>query len=455
MRLTRRQFLKLSGIAGVGAALGGCGGAGRPLVATGPALGDAYDGPPVTISYWNGFTGGDGPAMRQLVDDFNAGQDRITVEQNTVRWQQYYQRVVAAIHAGKGPDVGALHIEQLATQAARQTINPLDDVVDELGVGADDYPEQVWARGEYGGRRYGLPFDVHSLASYCNLDLLEQAGIDTQPATAEELQQQLAALVDADVPTPFWMPNLWPAHLIFLSLLWQLGGEPYAEDGSRATFDSDGGVEALQWMRRQVDEGASPANVAIDSQYTAFKNGEGAFTWDGIWQINDLQTTAPDLRWGVAPIPQIGDQPAVWANSHQLVLFRSRTPDDNRLMAAKAFLKFLAEQSAAWSAAGMIPARNSAREAPEFREAPQAPVAEAIPAMRFLPTLPGVPDVQAQTLEIAVSEAILGLQEPEAALRGAAVRATQLMQANLQRFGVRRSRSAARFVEPGSANVRG
>jgi multiple sugar transport system substrate-binding protein len=434
MSLTRRQFLRMAGMAGVGAAVGGCGGAGAPLIATGPALGDAYDGPPVTISYWNGFTGGDGPAMRQLVADFNASQDRITVEQNTVRWQQYYQRVIAAIHAGKGPDVGALHIEQLGTLAARQTVNPIEDVVDELGVGPDDYPQEVWARGEYDGHRYGIPLDVHSLASYSNLDLLEQAGIDAPPTTADELQQQLTALIDADVPTPFWMPNLWPAHLMFLSLLWQFGGEPYAEDGSRATFDSAAGVEALQWMRRQIDEGFSPANVAIDSQYTAFKNGEGAFTWDGIWQINDLQTTAPDLRWGVAPLPQIGDQPAVWANSHQLVLFRSRAPDDNRLMAAKAFVKYLAEQSAAWSAAGMIPALNAAREVPEFTEAPQAPVADAIPAMRFLPTLPGVPDVQAQTLEIAVSETLLGLAEPEAALQGAAARATQLMQANQRKF---------------------
>ena len=35
---------------------------------------------------------------------------------------------------------------------------------------------------------------------------------------------------------------------MFLSLLWQFGGEPYAEDGSAATFDSDAGVQALSWM---------------------------------------------------------------------------------------------------------------------------------------------------------------------------------------------------------------
>ena len=342
--------------------------------------------------------------------------------------------MVAAVHAGKGPDVGAMHLEQLATQAARQTINPLDDVLGELELDGAQYPTRVWEAGTYEGVRYGVPLDVHSLASYANKELLGQADLDKQPGTGEELQQSMQSLVDAGVETPFWMPNRWPAHLMFLSLIWQFGGEPYAEDGSRATFAEDPGVEALTWMREQVDKKFSPANVAPDTQYTAFKNGEGVFTWDGIWQINDLQTTAPDLQWDIAPVPTIGSQPAVWANSHHLVLFRQREPDDAKLEAGKAFIRYLTEQSAAWSGAGMIPARNDARETPEFKESPQAALAPVINDMRFLPTVPGVPDVQVQTLEIAVSDAILGRAKPKDALSGAADRATQLLQANLRKF---------------------
>ncbi len=433
MPLTRRQFLTVAGGVGAGT-LAGCAGGGAPVVDTGTALGQSYEGPRVTISYWNGFTGGDGPAMQKLVADFNASQDLITVDQNTVNWAQYYQRVVAAVHAGKGPDVGAMHLEQLATQAARQTLNPLDDVLGELQLDGSQYPTQVWDAGAYEGVRYGVPLDVHSLASYSNKQLLQRADLDQQPRTGEELQQAMQALVAEGVETPFWMPNRWPAHLMFLSLIWQFGGEPYAEDGSRATFAEDPGVEALTWMRQQVEQDFSPANVAIDTQYTAFKNGEGVFTWDGIWQINDLKATAPDLEWDIAPVPTIGSQPAVWANSHHLVLFRQREPDDAKLEASKAFIRYLTEQSAAWSGAGMIPARNDARETPEFRESPQSAIAPAVPDMRFLPTVPGVPDVQVQTLEIAVSNAMLGREKPKEALEGAAAQATQLLQANLRKF---------------------
>jgi multiple sugar transport system substrate-binding protein len=315
--LTRRQFLVAAGVAGLGVA--GCGSTAIEP-ASGPELAGGYTGPPVTISFWNGFTGGDGPAMRRLVAAFNDTQDRIVVEQNTVRWEQFYQRVVAAVHAGKGPDVGAMHLEQLGTQAARQTVNPLDDVVDDLGLRAQEYPESVWEAGRYQDRRYGIPFDVHSLASFANLDLLERTARQ-QPADASSMTSTMTALQQAGVEAPFWVPNAWPAHLIFLSLLWQHGGEPYARDGSRATFDSDAGIAALQWMRGQVDAGFSPPDVAEDSQYTAFKNGQGVFTWDGIWQINDLQTNArtcagasPRCR-GSATSPPSWPTPTSWCSS--------------------------------------------------------------------------------------------------------------------------------------------
>jgi multiple sugar transport system substrate-binding protein len=374
--------------------------------------------------------------MRGLVDDFNDSQDKITVKMNVVRWAQYYQRVIAAVHAGHGPDVGAMHIEQLATQAVRQTINPLDDVVTQLELAAGDYPEQVWNQGVYQGKRYGIPLDVHSLGSYANTALLAEGGVQEQPATGHEMQTALVTLVKAGVEEPFWMPNVWPAHLIFLSLLWQFGGEPYAEDGSRATFDSPAGVEALSWMTEQIDAGFSPANVAADSQYTAFKNGSVAITWDGIWQIRDLQDTTPDLPWSLAPLPTIGQRPAVWANSHQLVMFRSRTPDDNKLMASKAFIGFLTQRSADWAAAGMIPARAQARQTPQFQATPQAAVAEAIPDMRFLPPVAALGEVQVQTLEVAVSNTILGRSAPPQALGEAAQQATTLMQGNLSKFGM-------------------
>ncbi len=192
------------------------------------------------------------------------------------------------------------------------------------------------------------------------------------------------------------MPNQWPAHLMFLSLLWQFGGEPYAEDGSAATYDDDAGVQALGWMREQVEKGYSPDNVDIDTQYVAFKNGENSITWDGIWQINDLKESG--LDYGIATVPVIGDNLAAWANSHNFFMTEQAAGDEDRANAAKTFIGWMSEQSAPWSGAGMIPARNSAREEPEYTDSVQAGLQDQVEALHFLPPVPGLGDVQIPTL---------------------------------------------------------
>ena len=234
---------------------------------------------------------------------------------------------------------------------------------------------------------------------------------------------------------PFWMPSLWPAHLIFYSLIWQNGGAPYSEDGQTATFNSPEGVEALTWMVDQIKSGVSPRNVAIDTQYNAFKTGKNTGTFDGIWQINDLKTTAPKLKWAMAPVPQVFDQKAVWSNGHNFVLMTQRKPDDNKTQASKVFIDFISKKSSEWAGSGMIPARNSAREDASFASQTQAVVAKDVDAFRFLPSVPGIGDVGFRGIEQAVNKATLLQQEPKQALDASAVVANKLLEDNRKKFG--------------------
>jgi multiple sugar transport system substrate-binding protein len=436
--LSRRNLLGLGLGATAAAVVAGCAGGRSAEDAAGGAQPETtftagYDGPPVTLSYWNGFTGGDGPFMKQLVADFMKENPKITIEANTVEWSQYYQRMPAAVTANRGPDVGVMHVDQLATNAVRKIIVPVDDLASSLGLEESDFSAPVWQAAIYQDARYGIPLDVHSLGMYYNTQQMQQAGVTSPPADDASFTAALDALKGAGQATPFWMPSRWPAHLMFLSLLWQNGGEPYAEDGSRATFDSEEGIAALQWMVDVINEGYSPKNVAQDSQYVAFKNQKVPVTWDGIWQINDLK--AAKMPFALAPVPKIGEQDAVWANSHNFYITRQATADDNKLQASKVFIDWISQKSGDWAGAGMVPARASVRESAAVTQTTQAPIAAKIDTMRFLPPVPGLGDVQVQTLEIAVAEATLGKTSPEQALKDQAARATKLMQDNQKKFG--------------------
>lgn len=439
-RAGRSAVLAAAAAAAIG--LASCGGGQTPEEVAGGGGGEGaevpeftgeYTGPEVELAYWNGFTGGDGPFMQELVDQFNAEHDNITVVSNTQDWTDFYQRLPAAVTQGEGPEVGVMHLDQLATMAARNVIVPLDDLAESLDLTADDFTQEVWDAGIYQDQRYGIPLDVHSLAMYYNTEHFEQAGITEPPTDEESFMAALDALQEAGFQTPFWMPQLWPSHLMWLSLTWQNGEEVYAEDGSAALYDSPGGVEALEWQRSIIDQGYSPNDVPIDSQYIAFKNGETSITWDGIWQLNDLE--AEEVPYGIAPIPTIGDQDAVWANSHHFFISRQATEDENTAAAAQVFVAWMSEQSATWAGSGLIPARLSVRESGVLDGAPQEVIAEQIDTMRFLPPVPGVGSVQAEALEPAIADAVLGNQAPADALGTAAEQATNLMEENLESFG--------------------
>ncbi len=437
--LSRRSLMAV-GIGATATTLAACGGgksageaAGGGAPAANQTFSGKYEGPPVTLSYWNGFTGGDGPFMKQLVKEFQAANPNIKIQENTVQWAEYYQRMPAAVTAGKGPDVGAMHLDQLATNAARKIIVPVDDVATSLGLQESDFTPEVWQAGIFQDKRYGIPLDVHSLAMYYNTDDTKAAGVTDIPTDKESFDETLRVLKAKGQQNPFWMPSRWPAHLMFLTLIWQHGGEPYAQDGSKATFDSPEGVAALTWMVDQINKGYSPKNVAQDSQYVAFKNQKVPITWDGIWQINDLKSTK--IPFALAPVPNIGGEPLVWANSHNFYITKQSSQDPYKLQAAKVFIDWISKQSGKWAGAGMIPARTSVREGQEVTSSTQAPIAAKIENLRFLPPVPGLGDVQAQTLELAVANATLLKQDPATALKEAAGRATKLMEANKAKFG--------------------
>jgi multiple sugar transport system substrate-binding protein len=197
-RLTRQEFLVLSAGAGAAFVLAGCGGPeNNPAVQQGGAgSGKEYNGPKVDLAFWNGFTGGDGPFMRRMVEEFSSQHDNINVTMNTVEWDVYYQKVPAAVSSGKGPDVAIMHIDTVPTNAARQVILPLDDVADALKLKEDDFFPTVWEAGIYNGHRYGIPLDVHPFGFFYNKDVMEQGGLDPNnpPQTRDEFMGALEQL---------------------------------------------------------------------------------------------------------------------------------------------------------------------------------------------------------------------------------------------------------------------
>lgn len=440
--LTRRGFLatSLGAAATIGlAACGGGGSAGVPGQQQSAPAGDGgaagYDGPKVDLKFWNGFTGGDGPVMKKLVEQFNSEHDNIAVAMNTMQWADYYATLPSAVTAGKGPDIGIMHVDSVATNAARRVIQPLDDVATALKLSEADFAPVPWQAGIYKEKRYAIPLDVHPLGFFYNKSVMEKAGLDPEqpPTNAEEYGAALDALKSKGVQGHWATPFPFTGSMTVQALLWQFGGNLFSPDATAVTWADQPGVSAMTWYVDLIKNGNSPGKIAQDADFIALQNGKTAFNWNGIWSINTLKEKK-DLQWGVAALPNIGGTPAAWAGSHQFVLPTQKTPDENKAIASRVFLNWISQQSLEWAKAGQVPARNSVRESAEFQALKeQSTLAQQIDYLRFLPPVAGIGDAMTEW-EKALNQAVLGEKDPQTALSDAAGRATKVLEANAKKY---------------------
>lgn len=441
-RLTRQDFLLLSAGASAGLALAGCGGGpqNNPAVqGSGGDGGKTYNGPKVELAFWNGFTGGDGPFMRQMVEQFSSEHNNINVSVNTVIWEDYYQKVPVSVRSGKGPDVAIMHIDALSTNAARGVIIPLDDVANALNLKKEDFFTPVWSAGVYNGNRYGIPLDISPFGLYYNKTVMRQAGLDPNkpPQTRDEFMGALQQMKDAGVKGYWVQPQNPIGSWLSQTMLYQFGGTLFNDDVTQATWNSDAGVEAMTFLRDLIKEGYSPPNVNGDAEFIAFTNNKNGLMMNGIWNINPLKEVSEqrDFEWGAAPLPQIGSEKASWANSHNFTITNKRGQDPNKVQASKVFINWIISNSVEWAKAGQVPANTSVRKSSEFQSLEeQSDVAKILPNVNFPPSVPGSREVITQTYDSAANATLLLKEEPKAALDAAAEEANKLLEENRQKY---------------------
>ena len=432
----------LSAGLGVGAlgALSACGGSGagesKNTSATGDGGKGGYNGPNVELAFWNGFTGGDGAFMKKLCEQFEGEHKNIKVSMKVSQWADYYKTLPNAVTAGKGPDVAVMHVDSVATNAARKVIQPLDDVAKALDLTEADFAPVPWKAGIYKDVRYAIPLDVHPLGFFYNKALMEQAGLDPEkpPMDNDSYMDALDKLKAKGIQGHWASPFAFTGGLSMQGLIAQFGGKMFNDEGTAATWNDEGSVKAFTWFQDLIKKGYSPAKVAQDADFLALQNGKNAFNWNGIWSLNTL-AEKKDLKWGVAKIPNIGGKNAAWAGSHQFVLPTRKTPDANKDQASRVFLNWISQHSLEWAKGGQVPARNSVRESAEFKALKgQATLAEQINDLVFPPAVPGIGDAGAE-FDKALNEIILGQKDVKATLDTGVARATKILEANAKKYG--------------------
>ncbi len=268
-------------------------------------------------------------AIQPILDRFEAENPAIHVQVEQLTWQSGREKIVAAVAAGRPPDLCELGSTFLPGLVADSTL------VDLTGKIADLRGSLLgWKVVGYRDRAYALPWMLGTRAIYINDDLFARAGLDPKkpPTTWAELLRA-ARLISEKVPDAkgFGM-NAGEREILFKKFMpfaWGNGGDILDSTMTRSVVASAANLEALKFYLS-----LKPYSL-LDRQEMheeAFAKGRLGIIISGPWLLRTLPERAPDLHFSVAlmPCPAVDHGiPASFAGAEVLGVFRNaKAPDD-------------------------------------------------------------------------------------------------------------------------------
>jgi len=350
---------------------------------------------------WSPLTGGDGDVLTAMAEQFSSENGMGITVQHVPQTDYMLSLNNAAGSPDELPEMTVARVINVAELAQRHIIQPytqdLLDILNEIsGEGQallNDFPENLFTRGEYQGQRYSIPWDEQVLVMYYNKDMFAAASVEEPPAgtpwTLDEFNAALDKLTTTGGAAPIVIGNGFQAGTLFQTMIVQQGGAIASDDGTQATYNSAEGVQALTDLVALRDKGLAGVQGTGDPEVNAFKQQQAAIVFHGPWHISGMKEVA-DFEVGYAPVPQLtGSNYAVWAGSHQFSLV---TTDPAKAAAVACWIRWASDHSVTWATAGNFPARNSQRDDPSLPQiAPEiARVAGVVDKGIILPTVPGL-----------------------------------------------------------------
>ena len=253
----------------------------------------------------------------------------VTVDVQIISWSNYPEKYMAGSAGGNGPDVGYLYADIFPDFIEMGAIQDIGDLI-------TDHDREIYPYLEEGfilGKQYALPFIMgNPRVIYYNKAILAEAGIEapTEPITWDafiDIAKTVTQDTDGDGTVDQWAAAMgWGAtsygimQETFTPFLLQAGGELFADDGKTATFGSEAGIRAAQFVHDLIYvHEVMPKTVTgmtHDDCMTMFNNGETAFMFAATADAVEIDET---IDWGF--IPCLEDEiAATMSVADQLVL---------------------------------------------------------------------------------------------------------------------------------------
>lgn len=300
---------------------------------------DATGGEEVTITYCNfNSSGGNEETLAAMYEKFHEQYPNITVDIETVAYDDYFTMMQTRVASGTAPDCYELNIENFASYASKGVLADLS------GADTSNFNDTALSAFNVDGKQYGLPGNFSNVVLIYNKDLFDEAGVSypTDDWTWEDAQaaaEKIRAI--SDDTYGIYAPITYNE---FYKVAAQYGGSLLNEDKTQFTINSPENVKAAQMMiDRVVDSNVQPneEQMAGMGDWDLFESGRLGMIPTGIWAFNTFKD-ACDFEWDICVEPG-GTKKATHFFSNALVV----NADSEKKEAATTWITWLASSDEA------------------------------------------------------------------------------------------------------------
>lgn len=239
---------------------------------------------PVTITYSNyNASGGNEETLQKMYEAFHEEYPNITVEIETIAYNDYFTQLQTRVSGGTAPDCYELNIENFAAYANKGALAEI------TGVDFSGLDETSLNAFNVDGKQYGLPGKFSNVVLFYNKDLFDQAKIDYPTAdwTQDDLQKAAEAIrALGDDIYGYYQPLTYNE---FYKVVAQFGGSLLNADKTEFTINAPENVAAAQMMAdRILVSNVQPNEVQMGGigDWDLFMSGRLGMMPTGIWAFN-------------------------------------------------------------------------------------------------------------------------------------------------------------------------
>ncbi len=346
-----------------------------------------------------------------------------TVQIEVVPWDNLQQKLTTDISAGANADLSIIGTRWLLDYVSQGIVAPLDSYMtpDFKGRFIDTFLQPSVMNGKV----YGLPIAASARAMYYNKDVFKKAGYDVPPKTWADFKTAADKIkASGGGVFPFGLQGKEiETDVYFYYGLWSYGGDIIKDKNSGLA--SSAAIDGAALYKGMIDAGLTEPGVTSYSRedvQNLFKQGKVATVITAPFLSNQIKAEAPNLNYGVAPIPTAdGVAPFTYGVTDSIVLFQNSKVKDE----AWAFLDYLFTTEARTKfdkTEGFLPVNAKEASDPFFADNADLKVfASLLPNAHFAPVIPGWEDI-AQTTVNAVQTIYLGKAPIDATLKDAAAK---------------------------------